>query len=79
VILATDGAFNVGVHGLATLKWDCRASRAELTTLGFGDDNYNDNCRATGRHRQRQSCLHRFVERANKVFGGLIDPVHDRA
>ena len=45
VILATDGDFNVGtVDGgaLETLVADQRASGIALTTLGFGQGNYND-------------------------------------
>ena len=45
VILATDGDFNVGttnVEALKTLIADKRKSGVALTTLGFGQDNYND-------------------------------------
>lgn len=45
VVLATDGDFNVGVVGinaLETLVADQRASGIALTTLGFGQGNYND-------------------------------------
>ncbi len=45
VILATDGDFNVGTvddTALKTLIEDKRRSGIALTTLGFGEDNYND-------------------------------------
>lgn len=45
VILATDGDFNVGIHDtemLKTLVADQRKSGIALTTLGFGQGNYND-------------------------------------
>jgi len=45
VILATDGDFNVGTVGtdaLETLVADQRKSGIALTTLGFGQGNYND-------------------------------------
>lgn len=45
VILATDGDFNVGTVGqeaLETLVGDQRKSGIALTTLGFGQGNYND-------------------------------------
>lgn len=45
VILATDGDFNVGTtshDALETLVGDQRRSGIALTTLGFGDGNYND-------------------------------------
>jgi Ca-activated chloride channel family protein len=45
VILATDGDFNVGTvnqESLKTLIEDHRKSGVALTTLGFGEDNYND-------------------------------------
>ncbi|MFN9740222.1 MAG: vWA domain-containing protein [Pseudomonadota bacterium] len=45
VILATDGDFNVGTtsqDALQTLVGDQRRSGIALTTLGFGDGNYND-------------------------------------
>lgn len=45
VILATDGDFNVGTvnqQALKTIIEDHRKSGVALTTLGFGDDNYND-------------------------------------
>ena len=45
VILATDGDFNVGTTdqgALETLVGDQRKSGIALTTLGFGDGNYND-------------------------------------
>jgi len=45
VILATDGDFNVGTVNTETLKTliaDKRKSGIALTTLGFGQDNYND-------------------------------------
>jgi Ca-activated chloride channel family protein len=45
VILATDGDFNVGTvsqGALETLVGDARASGVALTTLGFGQGNYND-------------------------------------
>ncbi len=45
VILATDGDFNVGTvsqDALETLVGDQRASGVALTTLGFGQGNYND-------------------------------------
>lgn len=45
VILATDGDFNVGTvsqEALETLVGDQRKSGVALTTLGFGQGNYND-------------------------------------
>lgn len=45
VILATDGDFNVGIYDtemLKTLVADQRKSGIALTTLGFGQGNYND-------------------------------------
>lgn len=45
VILATDGDFNVGISNtemLKTLVADQRKSGIALTTLGFGQGNYND-------------------------------------
>jgi Ca-activated chloride channel family protein len=45
VILATDGDFNVGVTDTDQLKAmieDARESDVSLTTLGFGEGNYND-------------------------------------
>jgi Ca-activated chloride channel homolog len=45
VILATDGDFNVGTvsqDALETLVADQRRSGVALTTLGFGEGNYND-------------------------------------
>jgi Ca-activated chloride channel homolog len=45
VILATDGDFNVGISNtemLKTLVTDQRKSGIALTTLGFGQGNYND-------------------------------------
>ncbi|MFT3896479.1 MAG: VWA domain-containing protein [Thermomonas sp.] len=45
VILATDGDFNVGTvdqDALETLVGDQRKSGIALTTLGFGEGNYND-------------------------------------
>lgn len=45
VILATDGDFNVGTtddEALKTLVAEKRKSGIALTTLGFGEDNYND-------------------------------------
>jgi Ca-activated chloride channel family protein len=45
VILATDGDFNVGVTDIGQLKAmieDARESKVSLTTLGFGEGNYND-------------------------------------
>ncbi|MGY3038610.1 Ca-activated chloride channel family protein [Rhodanobacter sp. TND4EL1] len=45
VILATDGDFNVGTVNQEALKTtieDHRKSGVALTTLGFGQDNYND-------------------------------------
>ena len=45
VILATDGDFNVGIvdrNALETLVGDRRKSGIALTTLGFGEGNYND-------------------------------------
>jgi len=45
VILATDGDFNVGTtdqKALETLVGDQRKSGIALTTLGFGQGNYND-------------------------------------
>ena len=45
IILATDGDFNVGVTDVGQLKdmvADARESGVSLTTLGFGEGNYND-------------------------------------
>jgi Ca-activated chloride channel family protein len=45
IILATDGDFNVGVTDIDQLKdmvADARESGVSLTTLGFGEGNYND-------------------------------------
>lgn len=45
VILATDGDFNVGMTGVQALKdriAEKRKSGVALTTLGFGEGNYND-------------------------------------
>jgi Ca-activated chloride channel family protein len=45
IILATDGDFNVGVTDVDQLKdmvADARESGVSLTTLGFGEGNYND-------------------------------------
>jgi Ca-activated chloride channel family protein len=45
IILATDGDFNVGVTDVDQLKdmvEEARASGVSLTTLGFGEGNYND-------------------------------------
>ena len=45
IILATDGDFNVGISNtemLKTLVADQRKSGIALTTLGFGQGNYND-------------------------------------
>ena len=45
IILATDGDFNVGITDLDQLKAmieDSRKSGIALTTLGFGEGNYND-------------------------------------
>lgn len=45
VILATDGDFNVGIANVDTLKTlvaDQRKSNIALSTLGFGQGNYND-------------------------------------
>ncbi|PTR30044.1 Ca-activated chloride channel family protein [Luteibacter sp. OK325] len=45
VILATDGDFNVGMTGVQALKdriVEKRKSGVALTTLGFGEGNYND-------------------------------------
>jgi Ca-activated chloride channel family protein len=45
IILATDGDFNVGVTDIDQLKAmveDARKSGVSLTTLGFGEGNYND-------------------------------------
>jgi len=45
IILATDGDFNVGVSDVGQLKdmvADARESGVSLTTLGFGEGNYND-------------------------------------
>jgi Ca-activated chloride channel homolog len=45
IILATDGDFNVGVTDVGQLKSmveDARESGVSLTTLGFGEGNYND-------------------------------------
>jgi Ca-activated chloride channel family protein len=45
IILATDGDFNVGITDIEQLKAmieDARKSGIALTTLGFGEGNYND-------------------------------------
>jgi Ca-activated chloride channel family protein len=45
IILATDGDFNVGVTDIGQLKdmvEEARESDISLTTLGFGEGNYND-------------------------------------
>jgi Ca-activated chloride channel homolog len=45
IILATDGDFNVGVTSIEQLKdmvAEARESDVSLTTLGFGEGNYND-------------------------------------
>ncbi len=45
IILATDGDFNVGVTDIEQLKdmaEDARESGVSLTTLGFGEGDYND-------------------------------------
>ena len=45
IILATDGDFNVGISDVNSLKSVIAAKRESgisLTTLGFGDGNYND-------------------------------------
>jgi Ca-activated chloride channel family protein len=45
IVLATDGDFNVGVTDVGQLKAmieDARESGVSLTTLGFGEGNYND-------------------------------------
>ncbi|SDE68815.1 vWA domain-containing protein [Kordiimonas lacus] len=45
IILATDGDFNVGIHDVSQLKTiieEERKSGVSLTTLGFGDGNFND-------------------------------------
>ena len=45
IILATDGDFNVGTTDIGQLKdmvADARESDVSLTTLGFGEGNYND-------------------------------------
>jgi Ca-activated chloride channel family protein len=45
IILATDGDFNVGITDIGQLKdmvADARESGVSLTTLGFGEGNYND-------------------------------------
>jgi len=45
VILATDGDFNVGLNDIEQLKEFVKQKRKQgiaLTTLGFGQDNYND-------------------------------------
>jgi Ca-activated chloride channel family protein len=45
IILATDGDFNVGVTDIDQLKHmveDARDTGVSLTTLGFGEGNYND-------------------------------------
>jgi len=45
IILATDGDFNVGTTNVDQLKdmvADARESGVSLTTLGFGEGNYND-------------------------------------
>lgn len=50
VILATDGDFNVGTVGVEALKdriADKRRSGIALTTLGFGEGNYNDDMAVT--------------------------------
>lgn len=50
VILATDGDFNVGTVGVQQLKdriADKRRSGIALTTLGFGEGNYNDEMAVT--------------------------------
>jgi len=50
VILATDGDFNVGTVGVEQLKdriADKRRSGIALTTLGFGEGNYNDDMAVT--------------------------------
>ncbi|UPG96302.1 vWA domain-containing protein [Luteibacter aegosomatissinici] len=50
VILATDGDFNVGTVGVQQLKdriADKRRSGVALTTLGFGEGNYNDEMAVT--------------------------------
>ncbi|QWT21809.1 VWA domain-containing protein [Bacillus sp. NP157] len=50
VILATDGDFNVGTVGVEALKdriADKRRSGIALTTLGFGEGNYNDEMAVT--------------------------------
>ena len=50
VILATDGDFNVGTVGVQALKdriADKRNSGVALTTLGFGEGNYNDEMAVT--------------------------------
>ncbi|WP_414675267.1 vWA domain-containing protein [Luteibacter sp.] len=50
VILATDGDFNVGTVGVQALKdriADKRRSGVALTTLGFGEGNYNDEMAVT--------------------------------
>jgi Ca-activated chloride channel homolog len=50
VILATDGDFNIGTVGTQELKdriADKRRSGVALTTLGFGEGNYNDEMAVT--------------------------------
>lgn len=45
ILLATDGDFNVGISNFESLKElieKKRKSRVSLTTLGFGEGNYND-------------------------------------
>jgi Ca-activated chloride channel family protein len=45
ILLATDGDFNVGITDFAKLKGlvaEKRASGVSLSTLGFGDGNYNE-------------------------------------
>ncbi len=45
ILLATDGDFNVGISNFETLKQrieEKRQSGVSLTTLGFGDGNYNE-------------------------------------
>lgn len=45
ILMATDGDFNVGVSNTETLKDMVRRNRDDgitLTTLGFGDSNYNE-------------------------------------
>ena len=84
VILATDGDFNVGTvdtDALETLVGDQRKSGIALTTLGFGQGNYNDAIgRATGRCRRWQPCLHRQRARGAQGAGrgNGLDPDDDR-